>query len=1089
MHRHYRDLYGIPIPNTYSHKLIDPSASENLFYESLYDSVPVSATNGSLDTTHYVINSSSVTFTNGYLDLGTIQLENNWTLDGWFYLTTDVTPIFSINGIFSIEYDQSNSEFVIKRTLYDSTSETRYLSCTLALNEWHFISFVRNFNILSLYVDLVSVVNIDNFYYPIADGQAYVGKVASNTFTGNLSNIRLLNQALYPVLNTEIVEGIKHPYFESNNSNKYEIIHLKDKEYCNGGLIYPFSNINNTFYDYLNSRWTISPSSINTSWFTGSNGLVLTLDPGIEIPIYYTLEFSFSLPVNVSSNVVLYAQWQSSVYRGYYFLYDNIDGKIKFVYYKPELNTIETVIVGNYVPNSTNYIALQRISSGFEIYLNGARTVTSSYALGKPLSHTHRFNTNVNNVVGNSNLYLYEFILSNLKKYEFGYFPYQDNFNYQKVIPATLSYPYHQIVDPFKNTFTTAIDFDLSGSSSISPGDTNVYTISQKGRYKYPITYNIYVLFEDLDELSGIDITKPNSVIVSAGNVGTTFTLELANYVTNPYKRSFTVVVVSKFARKNVYVEINDSRTLALTPITSISGYVDGYLTSQSTVSGTLPNLANTHNGTTSATRKSSNSYGYIYPLTDTADAITIPEITGIKTIVFLYRELVNTPSRSYIGHTDYYTLNGGTTYELVGARQLITNDFIQAINLEYRASRVEISGNDSTFIVFDDNLNKLYLYEKDLTGAWKSTPSEIVLDLNDTNLLQEAALSITNDGTIFALGMKNGNDGEGVVQIWRKTGDTWTKDLHLGSPVPAPYQGGFGHSVSLSEDGLTLFVGEIGSNAVYVFEKSTLWSAIPTETFLGDLRFGFSIDTNEDGTLLVVTSVDANSLDGETHIYRKTTGWAEEEVLNYGSICRLNEITEKLLISNYLQSEVRLYEKITGTWTLITTLTSATPNFGYSIGLSQSSNICIGSPDESKLYLYKESDTWTVPLQFSNENETYGYTMSVNNSTIVVSNYANVVELITNDPAAVPQNVIAVRQKNMPALLSDVIDNTDIQILSFRLNTPLTINRIGVSKIDTGLNGIFAGVLFFNRVLATSELESIETSLSRYLSLYSYSW
>jgi hypothetical protein len=114
---------------------------------------------------------------------------------------------------------------------------------------------------------------------------------------------------------------------------------------------------------------------------------------------------------------------------------------------------------------------------------------------------------------------------------------------------------------------------------------------------------------------------------------------------------------------------------------------------------------------------------------------------------------------------------------------------------------------------------------------------------------------------------------------------------------------------------------------------------------------------------------------------------------------------------------------------------------------------------------------------------------MSVNNSTIVVSNYANVVELITNDPAAVPQNVIAVRQKNMPALLSDVIDNTDIQILSFRLNTPLTINRIGVSKIDTGLNGIFAGVLFFNRVLATSELESIETSLSRYLSLYSYSW
>jgi hypothetical protein len=452
---------------------------------------------------------------------------------------------------------------------------------------------------------------------------------------------------------------------------------------------------------------------------------------------------------------------------------------------------------------------------------------------------------------------------------------------------------------------------------------------------------------------------------------------------------------------------------------------------------------------------------------------------------MFIYRELNTVTNRSYVGSSNSYTFNGGSNGELVGS--LVFNnsatDYIVAIeNTNILASKVYISKNNSTYLVVNETTGTITVYRKTNSGIW----NEIGLNLN-TGISDNQGISvhISYNGDYIALGFKNANNGEGVVQVWKRNNNSWTKDLHMSSPNPVANLTAFGHRACISDSGTRLVVSELGSNTVYIFDKTTLWSNTPTEAIIGSEQFGYDIDINKTATSLLINELDTKT----SYLYKLDSSWTLDNTWNEGIKVKLHPTEDKVLLSDYLLKNVKLHTKNT-TWSLTKTFTSSNDNFGYDIDIIDNSNVYILDLTASLINVYDSTDSYNLLASFDgglsiDENI---YTFSASNSSIVFSNYDNLIRLITNDGSSLPERIINVRQKFSNVPLTTLLDGNDVQILTFTSNVPLSIDKIGNSLISTGLNGLWLGTLFFNSILTTNEVESLESFIIKYLKLERYS-
>lgn len=1074
MQRHRVDTVGQILPQPLGDLPAVEYASDALVNLSLVDTIPAGATNASVDALNYIIPSSSIGFAAGYVDLGTVTLPEQWTMEGWFYLTTNDSPLWSIGSGFSIRYDKPSNRLILTRQLSSGIDETRALPVNLALNQWYFLSLSRDYAQLDLYVDLELTETLTDFFYPIAAGTSYLGKIGSDTFTGNINSFKISGQVfsqelLYRSQNLDALKQVLAPLDTASEASEYKLLQLDSYERVNHSPTVP----DTLYYSHSDQRWTIPPS-----------GLSLEPDSHIQVPRYYTLEFFFQVP-EPESDVILCSNWYLAGLRYYFFRYVETSGNIEFTYYRKSDNSVQTITIGPYIAEVYNSVALQVHETGFEIYLNGILEIISSDILKTPTSLRYQFNVNVE---GNDNsttyLWLQQFILTEFQKYTADYIPYRHTELQleNRKIPYLLRY--HLIEERYRDKPAPRVDFAVSGAASFDINTNATYTITQARTYRSDITYSYYI-----EAISPDDALNLPSVVstttLTAGTTTKTFSIGLANSAILPYNPRIRLVVTSRWGRQELEITVNETRSLSLSGLTALGGYLNGFLTKSSTLAGQIPNLANTATATTAADRLSGTLYGTVFALLDTSDEILLPTpLTNVRTVVFVYRELETVSNRTYVGDSASYAFNGSADGDLVGPLLVSGSDYITALEDTRKIAAVKIAANNSLIVAVDETLNKVILYEKQVSGVWNSTASEISTGISETGYLQGTSISINSTGTAFALGFKNANNGEGVVQVWVKTGGLWVKDLHMSSPTPTPSQGAFGFQVALADSAARLFVTELGANTVHIFDKSTLWSNTPTESIIGTDRFGFSIDCNQAGTLLAITAADLQ----ETYLYRFSTIWSLEDTLAFGELCDLHGSDDLIAVSQPTTQTVKIFEKST-TWDEIESISTTSPDFGYGISLDDNKNLNISSPSEDTVYRYSFSSSWATSTAFSDSaSGQYGYSFSTSDESLVISNYNTLLRLVTQESGAIPQTIINVRQQGAIVPLDTPLNADNPQILTFQSSVGMTISKIGNGKQGTGLNGLFLGALFFNQLLTTGQLENIEDFLTRYLEFGKYS-
>ena len=250
--------------------------------------------------------------------------------------------------------------------------------------------------------------------------------------------------------------------------------------------------------------------------------------------------------------------------------------------------------------------------------------------------------------------------------------------------------------------------------------------------------------------------------------------------------------------------------------------------------------------------------------------------------------------------------------------------------------------------------LVRVYRYEG---NSWTQIGNDLNGEYDDDQF--GFSVSISNDGKIVAVGIP-GIDA-GYVRVYRDIGGEWTQ---IGSDINGESTGDqFGFSISLSGDGLNVFIGGIGndnngdgSGHVRAYRNlGDSWVQIGEDIdgeAAGD-SFGYSVSTSDDGNTIAIggRNNDGNGSDsGHVRVYR------------YAGC-------------SWIQVGSDIYGK------------SSDDKIGASVSLSADGNIvAIGSHYKNRgrggvLVFRNDGETWTQlgsDLNGSNEKDNFGRSVSI---------------------------------------------------------------------------------------------------------------
>lgn len=1073
--RHRRDYPLNPVLNTFSEVLVDYDLDNALFVDN------TAVLNSVANVYDSFIGDSVYELSNGNISLGLESIPNAFAIRSWLKLPTaaEYTLLKVENSSvvdFSIVLNTVTNNLTLKRRLFNAEYQEVTIPCVLPVNEWFHLFLIREYNNLKVLINFTEYTTYTNLFYPVNEGTFVLG----GNFTGFLYNFILYKYAKsFPGIHSSLLP-FKRPVNTLNKDSEQsykKLIDLHGADLLGNALVFPYHSTD-TYYEPHKDRWRVTSNTGTLPYLTSTQGLCLVHKSTFHVTQPYTVEIAFELTNLVVTDVVIASQWYLDR-RSWLFWIEGSTSKLKFTYYNNLTNITTTAEVGFYVSNAINYFSFTVDNTQTKLYFNGTLFLSIDLSL-KYLDKVF-FNHKAYTVSNTGDVfYLHRYTVSKDIKYTQNYLPYKTSRDKLIYPNPGSSYNYHSY--SHNKALKDEQKFSISGSSAVSPNSINTYTVTLNNKYPYPVAIQLYVEYPKYTDLLAGEVTCPTNIIIPANTLSGTFNVAVSNYTVNKYKNKFFIVGYSeKYSFKKV-VSLSDIRVETLSYITSLTGYLDGYLTKDSVTAGTIPNLTNTLTGTTSGDIIES-LYGKACLIDEASKAINITSRNNVRTVILLYMELVNTPYRGYLGSDTLPTFNGGSTDELIGNLDLPANTYLTAIDLTTKIAKVCISENNATLVAVQETPNKLLVYEK-TASIWSTTPVELNTGVTDSNTLVNTSVSINSTGNIIAVGIQNANNGEGVVQIWEKVTNTWLKTLHLGSPTPAPSVGGFGTSVAINNDGTKLFVGEVGSNNTYLFEKNTLWNSTPVETWV---NIGAkSLSCNSEGTLFAVVNIDTNT----TKLYKKNSTWVLLNTFTYGYEAVLSNNGLYLAVSDLLTNSVKVFNMVSGSFVLTTTLTG-TSNFGYSIDINNNGNVLVGSPTEHKLYEYLASMSYTYPVVLTSSSlantDYYGYSVSLGSNSKVVSNYYNQFKLFTTDSSTVTSPVVNIRQNYANTTKNASLLKFEPQILSFTTNTDLTVNKIGKTYSNKSLNGLVYGCLLFNRALSSTELANIENLLKRYLQWNSY--
>ncbi len=158
---------------------------------------------------------------------------------------------------------------------------------------------------------------------------------------------------------------------------------------------------------------------------------------------------------------------------------------------------------------------------------------------------------------------------------------------------------------------------------------------------------------------------------------------------------------------------------------------------------------------------------------------------------------------------------------------------------------------------------------------------------------LQKIALN--SDATYVAATVQKGYAGgefDGAVEVWTRSGSTWSYQTIIEPPASNSTKSYFGSSIAMNSTGEYLVIGaaaddrtvnQSGSVNVY-FRSGTSWSsqllAYPTSGYSSYSAVGECCTINDEGTLMAVGAYGAengsNSVSGKVFIYQRSgTSWS----------------------------------------------------------------------------------------------------------------------------------------------------------------------------------------------------------------------
>jgi hypothetical protein len=979
-----------------------------------------------------VYDSSTTSYTASSTSYSSVTNKYDFSFFGQFYPSGVINQtLFTVadNFVFAIV----SGVLVIKRQIASAVFETISTGLTFTTLTWALLRVVRKENLLSIKVN-ESAATI-TFNYKIQSGTFKIGN-----FTGDVKNIGYKSVALPWLLSisADVFASALVDYAPSDN----QICYLKYADEI-GNFTKP---IDTTTNDYKTQTKLVTPNS-------------LVIQSSRPLTSSFTVELRF-LSANIGTNVELLSYWDSP---NLSFFVRKLDNLLKFG--RLNSSAINLQDIGTFdTSEPAQVLRLEFNQYAVKVWLNGVLKLATTLQIKIP-SYKFWFNSSKYQApTGNFSLISFS-VWENVANLD-QYFPQVDPILPQAKVEQFYPIKFrNKTSSTFQGIFSRQI-FSISGATSVTPNSTNTYTITQTGVYSNSTTYFLDLLTPSNSDWQVGDIgLNVNNVSVAPNSLTTTFQLVLSNFAVRPARKPITISVSNGTYYQDYSVDLNDSRIFG---ITNISGYLDGYFAKSSITSGTIPNLTATTNATTSSTLETSLLYGKIYNITSSGQKINLAApVVGIRTLFFVYRELVAKTYRKYVGSASGYTFNGGSGTQLVGALQFNEGDFVKVSTQSGRFNKVAISEDESNLVYIDDLANTVKVVRR-ISGVWRfDSAVTLALTLGDAAALANASLQINNTGDLICIGVKNSNLGEGRVLHFTRTGAaTWTSSLNLGQTSPVPYVDGFGLAAFVRDDNTALLASVQGSNNIYKFTSTAgIYNTTPSNVFN---FFGKKILGNFSLSRWAAQDNSGNVRVFDSDTLTQTITGAD---LDFA-------LKDDYLATANFSGEVKIWKYETGTWSVVKTITSATANFGYSLSFNANYDLLVGSPNESTSFLYSFSDNWTTPKSFVSTG-LYGYANALTADSVLISNYTDQLEFYSSDGASIPQIITDCRQKKASVPLDSNLDSTDAQVLVFSSSSALTIDSIA-----SNVNGLFLGCLLYGRQLTTAEIQSIEQNIYEYLGL-----
>ena len=338
----------------------------------------------------------------------------------------------------------------------------------------------------------------------------------------------------------------------------------------------------------------------------------------------------------------------------------------------------------------------------------------------------------------------------------------------------------------------------------------------------------------------------------------------------------------------------------------------------------------------------------------------------------------------------------------------------------------VDVSGQVMVVGSYEDDNGEssggVYVYRYD-GSTWAF---ETKLLASDGEAFDEfgVALAVKNDLIVVgAIGDDDFGSRSGAAYVYRNEGGSWVETEKI-TPSNAQSGMGFGRSVSIADDGLTILVSSMtmtingtntGAGHIFRFENGS-WVEeqvlTPANGFLGD-SFGFQADISGDGGTVIIGAIGANSAFGSAYIFRDNgTQWVEETELHasdaeffgfFGYAVAIEQDTAVVSAINSGGNGFFRYLGASYVYRFDGTLWSEESKliapdavdgdyYGASIALKESS-LLIGASGKSAVYLYRNDGvSWNLDSTLIPNNtvagDEFGSSVAISGDDSVVGAY-----------------------------------------------------------------------------------------------------